>query len=170
MYLALNVHTLGTGFYAANGGWGHFQKPHEINTPVLIAILWMSASMVRSQGDVRWVWWFGAAVCCFVVTYLVIISSAIVGLFCLLMALGYFRVDRDNAKAFFGLAVSAGLGLVSVLVLNYLTTGMPSDIGLNTWWPIIDFNRLNEAGTLFDLTNGAFRRAQRCQRSVVQRF
>ena len=160
LYLALNVHTLGTGFYAANGGWGHFQKPHEINTPVLIAILWMSANMARSQGDGRWVWWFGAAVCCFVVAYLVIVSSAIVGLFCLLMAMGYFRVDRDNAKAFLGLAVSTGLGLVSVLVLNYLTTGLPSDIGLNTWWPIIDLQRMNEAGTLFDLTNGAFRRAQ----------
>ena len=170
LYLALNVHTLGTGFYAANGGWGHFQKPHEINTPVLIAILWMSANMARSQGDGRWVWWFGAAVCCFVVAYLVIVSSAIVGLFCLLMAMGYFRVDRDNAKAFLGLAVSTGLGLVSVLVLNYLTTGLPSDIGLNTWWPIIDLQRMNEAGTLFDLTNGAFRRAQlpaECRSAVL---
>ena len=45
-------------------------------------------------------------------------------------------------------------------MLNYLTTGIPSDIGLNSWWPIIDFYRLNQAGTLFDLTNGAFRRAQ----------
>jgi hypothetical protein len=160
LYLALNIHTLGTGFYAANGGWGHFQKPHELNSPVLIAILWMSVGMVRSRGEVRWIWWFGAALWCFVVTYLMIISSAIVGLFCLLAALGCVAIERESAKAFFGLAVAAGLGLASLLVLNYLTTGIPSDIGLNSWWPIIDFHRLNEAGTLFDLTNGAFRRAQ----------
>jgi hypothetical protein len=160
LYLALNVHTLGTGFYAANGGWGHFQKPHELNAPVLIAIMWMSVNMVRSQGDVRLAWWFGAALWCFAVTYLLIISSAIVGAFCLLAAVGSVAFGRANGRAFIGLAASAGLGLASVLVLNYLTTGMPSDVGLNIWWPIIDFYRLSADGTLFDVTNGAFRRAQ----------
>src|SRR5882762_11679921 len=160
LYLALDVHTVGTGIYAANGGWGHFQKAHEINTPFLIAILWLSTNMARSAGDARLVWWFGAAACCFVVAYLLIISSAVVGLFCVLAATGFFIVDRSVAKAFFGLAVVAGLGLVSVLALNYLTTGMPSDIGVNTWWPIIDFQRLSDDGTLFDVVNTAFRRSQ----------
>ena len=50
LYLALNVHTLGTGVYAANGGWGHFQKPHELNSPLMFAVLWMSVNMVRSAG------------------------------------------------------------------------------------------------------------------------
>jgi len=160
LYLALDVHTVGTGIYAANGGWGHFQKAHEINTPFLIATLWLSTNVARSAGDDRLVWWLGAAACCFVVAYLLIISSAVVGLFCLLAATGFFIVDRSVAKAFFGLAVVAGLGLVSVLALNYLTTGMPSDIGVNTWWPIIDFQRLNDEGTLFDVVNTAFRRSQ----------
>jgi hypothetical protein len=160
LYLALDVHTVGTGIYGANGGWGHFQKAHEINTPFLIAILWLSTNMARSAGDARLVWWFGAAACCFVVAYLLIISSAVVGLFGLLAATGFFIVDRSVAKAFFGLAVAAGLGLVSVLALNYFTTGMPSDIGVNTWWPIIDFQRLSDEGTLFDVVNTAFRRSQ----------
>jgi hypothetical protein len=160
LYFALNVHTLGTGFYAANGGWGHFQKPHEINAPFLIAILWTSVNAVRSSGDVRRVWWLAAAACCFIVAYILIVSSAIAGLFCLLAATGFFFVRRGTAAAFFGLAVAAGAGLVSVLVLNYVTTGMPSDIGVNAWWPIIDFRQLRDAGTLFDVTNTAFRRAQ----------
>jgi hypothetical protein len=160
LYLALDAHTVGTGIYAANGGWGHFQKAHEINTPFLIAILWLSTNMARSAGDARLVWWLGAAACCFVVAYLLIVSSAVVGLFCLLAATGFFIVDRSVAKAFFSLAVVAGLGLVSVLALNYLTTGVPSDIGVNTWWPIIDFQRLNDEGTLFDVVNTAFRRSQ----------
>jgi hypothetical protein len=160
LYLALNVHTLGTGVYAANGGWGHFQKAHEINAPFLIGILWMCTNMVRSQGAARSAWWLGAAACSFIVAYLLIISSAVVGLFCLLAAMGFFLVDRGGAWAFFGLAVSAGVGLGSVLVLNYLTTGMPSDIGVNIWWPIIDFQRLRDDGTLFDVVNAAFRRSQ----------
>jgi hypothetical protein len=160
LYLALNVHTLGTGVYAANGGWGHFQKTHEINTPFLIAVLWMSTNMVRSADAGRSVWWFGAAACSFIVAFLLIISSAVVGLFCLLAAMGFFLVDRGAARAFFGLAVSAGMGLVSVLALNYLTTGLPSDVGVNIWWPIIDFQRLRNDGTLFDVVNVAFRRSQ----------
>jgi hypothetical protein len=166
LYLALNVHTLGTGFYAANGGWGHFQKPHEINAPLLIAILWMSIGMVRSENESRRPWWLGAAACSFVVAYFLIISSAIVGLFSLLAAVGFFFRQRGTAIAFFGLAVAAGLGLVSVFMLNYLTTGMPSDIAINVWWPIVDFRRLNEAGTLFDVTNTAFRRAEAVARGV----
>ena len=166
LYLALNVHTLGTGVYAANGGWGHFQKPHEINGPLLIAILWASANMVRAEGGSRRVWWLATAACCFIVAYLLIISSAVAGLFFLLAALGFFFVDRSAARAFFGLAVVAGVGLVSVLVLNYLTTGVPTDVGINVWWPIIDFRRLNEAGTLFDVTNTAYRRAQAVARGV----
>ncbi len=167
LYLALNVHTLGTGFYAANGGWGHFQKPHEINSPILIAILWMGVGMVRSDGAARKPWWLGAAVCSFIVAYFLIISSAIVGLFALLAAGGFalYR-QRATAIAFFGLAVAAGLGLVSVLLLNFLTTGIPSDIALNVWWPIIDFRWLDEAGTLFDVTNTAFRRAEAVARGV----
>jgi hypothetical protein len=160
LYFALNVHTLGTGFYAANGGWGHFQKPHEINAPFLIAILWMSACMVQARGAEARAWWLGAAACSFIVAHVMTISSAIVGLFALLATVAFSVFDRANARAFFGFAVAAGLGLVSVLVINYLTTGIPSDIGVNAWWPIIDFQVLKEAGTLFDVTNVAYRRAQ----------
>jgi len=166
LYLALNVHTVGTGAYAANGGWGHFQKPHEINSPFLIAILWASVNMVRAEDGTRRIWWLATAACCFIVAYLLIISSAVAGLFFLLAALGFFFVDRGTARAFFGLAIVAGVGLVSVLVLNYVTTGVPSDVGINVWWPIIDFRWLNDAGTLFDVTNTAYRRAEAVARGV----
>jgi hypothetical protein len=121
---------------------------------------------VRSEGESRRPWWLGAAACSFVVAYFLIISSAIVGLFSLLATVGFFFRQRGSAIAFFGLAVAAGLGLVSVFMLNYLTTGMPSDIAINVWWPIVDFRRLNEAGTLFDVTNTAFRRAEVVARGV----
>ena len=160
LYLALNVHTLGTGFYAANGGWGHFQKPHELNAALLTAILWMSANMVRAEGAARRVWGLAAAACSFISAYLLIVSPVIVGLFCVMAGAGFFRWRRDIALSFCGVAIAAGAGLVSVFLLNFLTTGIPSDLALEIWWPIIDFRRLNDAGTLFDVTNVAFRRAQ----------
>lgn len=166
LYLALNVHTLGTGFYAANGGWGHFQKPHELNAPVLTAILWMSTTMVRVEGAARRLWWLSAAACSFICAYLLIVSPIVVGLFFALTSLGFLRWNRQLALAFFGLAAAAGAGLASVLALNFLTTGIPSDVALDYWWPIIDFQRLNEAGTLFDVTNVALRRAQAVAQGV----
>src|SRR5688500_14663737 len=94
LYLALNVHTLGTGAYFGNGGWGHFQKPHEINSPLLFAVLWMSVNMVRSAGDLRRVWWLGAAACAFVVASVLLVSPLIVGLFAVLAALYFFITCR----------------------------------------------------------------------------
>src|SRR5260370_7547636 len=48
LYLALDVHTVGTGIYGANGGWGHFQKGHHINTPFLIPILFLPPNIPLS--------------------------------------------------------------------------------------------------------------------------
>ena len=102
LYLALNVHTLGTGAYFGNGGWGHFQKPHELNSPLMIAVLWMSVAMVRSTGDVRRVWWSGAAACAFVVAYVLLVSPLIVGLFAVLAALYFFARSREVSRMFLG--------------------------------------------------------------------
>lgn len=160
LYLALNVHTLGTGAYFGNGGWGHFQKPHEVNSPLLFAVLWMSVSMVRSTGELRRIWWLSAMVCAFVVAYVLIVSPLIVGLFALFAAL-YFRAgSREVSGMFLGVAVAAGVGLASLLLLNYVTTGVPADVAPNVLWPIVDLRRLNDEGMLFDFVNIAAIRAK----------
>jgi hypothetical protein len=160
LYLALNVHTLGTGSYFANGGWGHFQKPHELNSPLMVAVLWMSVSMVRSAGDVRRVWWLSASLCAFVIAYVLLVSPLIVGLFAVLAALYCFFKSRQVSWMFLGIAVSTGVGLVSLLLLNYLTTGAPSDVAPNVWWPLVDLRRLGDEGMLFDFVNIAAVRAR----------
>ena len=160
LYLALNVHTLGTWLYAANGGWGHFQKPHEINSPLVFAVLWMSVNMVRSAGDDRRVWWFSAAACSFVVAYILLVSPLIVGLFAVFAALYFFTRSRELSRMFLGIAVSTGVGLASLLVLNYLTTGAPADIAPQALWPIVDLRRLSDEGMLFDFVNIAVIRAR----------
>lgn len=160
LYLALNVHTLGTGIYYGNGGWGHFQKPHEINSPLMFAVLWMSVHMVRSAGAVRRVWWFSASICTLVIAWVLLVSPLIVGLFAVLAALFFFAKSREVSWMFLGIAVSAGVGLTSLLMLNYLTTGAPADVAPNIWWPIVDLRRLNDEGMLFDFVNIAVLRAR----------
>jgi len=160
LYLAINVHTLGTGVYAAHGGWGHFQKPHELNSPLVFAVLWMGINMARSSGDVRRLWWFAASACAFVVAYILLVSPLIVGLFAVLAALYFFAKHRELSGMYLGIAVSTGVGLASLLVLNYLTTGAPADVAPQALWPVVDLRRLQAEGMLFDFVNIAVIRAR----------
>jgi hypothetical protein len=40
--------------------------------------------------------------------------------------------------------------MVSVLLLNYMTTGAPADVAPSLWWPIVDLRQMAEQGTLYD--------------------
>lgn len=166
VYFALYMYTPGTGPYRGNGGWGHFQKPHELNSPMLIGILWLSAAMATAEGAARRAWWWAAAACSFAVAFILIVSSAIVGAFFGLAFLCALIVRRRDAWAFFSLGVVATGGLVTVLVVNYLTTGLPSDIGLNLWWPFLDLVRLDRTGVLYDAVFTAVVRSEGLSRGL----
>ncbi len=150
LYFALYITTYSSGAYTGHGGWGDFQKPHEINAAFIFGLLWMGVGLLTAtEAEERRIWWFASALCAFVVAFVTTVSSLLVGLFyCLLLAGCLLLRNRRNAMAFFGLSVATGAGLVSVLVLNYLTTGVPLDNGMEFFWPIIDLKRLREWGML----------------------
>jgi hypothetical protein len=159
LYFALYIPTFGTGVYQANGGWGDFQKPHEVNAAFLVAILWASTRFLAAQDDARRIWWWCCALCLFAIAFVLTISSAIAGLFVLLMMFYLMaRGKRDDARAFFQLGVVAAGGLATVLLLNYATTGMPLDVGINFFWPILDLRRLNDWGVILEVTAAAYKR------------
>ena len=87
LYLALNVHTLGTGAWFGNGGWGHFQKPHELNSPLMIR----GAVDERCHGALHGRSPPGLVVrrrgMCVFVAYVLLVSPLIIGLFAVLAAL-----------------------------------------------------------------------------------
>jgi hypothetical protein len=152
LYFALYTTTFGTGIYAANGGWGDFQKPHEVNAAFMIATLWMSVNFLHASAGERKIWWFASALCAFVLAFLTTVSSLLIGLFYVLMTVAclLFR-SRENAIVFFGLSVATGAGLLSLLVLNYLTTGLPLDNAVELFWPILNLQRLREWGVIPEL-------------------
>jgi hypothetical protein len=55
---------------------------------------------------------------------------------------------RESVSGLLGLGLIAGLGLVAVLALNYVTTGLPLDNGIEFFWSIIDLRRLQDWGVL----------------------
>ena len=159
LYFGLSVQTNGTGAYFNNGGWGYFQKPHEINSAFLIAILWMSVNMVRSGDNLRRLWLFGALICSLVIPFIMITSAGQIGLFALVAALAFLAARHPAAKSFAAVFLASGIGLGVLLVLNYVTTGIPADVGGLLWWPIVDLRHLAEGGTLYDFGWNAFVRA-----------
>lgn len=160
LYFGLSVQTNGTGAYFDNGGWGYFQKPHEINSAFILAILWMSVNMVRDDDNLRRLWLFGALVCSLVVPFVMITSAGQIGLFALLAALAFLAVRHPAARSFGAVFLASGIGLALLLVINYVTTGIPADVAGPLWWPIVDLRRLADDGTLYDFGWNALVRAR----------
>jgi hypothetical protein len=161
LYFALYIPTYGTGLYRAHGGWGQFQKLHEVNAAFLVAIVWMSVRANGAEGGERRFWRWCCGLCAFAVAFVLAVSSALVGLFVLLM--GIFlaaRGRRDDARMFFWLGAVAAGGLAAVLVLNYVTTGLPLDSASDLFWPILDLRRLNDWGVIVDVTWNAYVRSR----------
>ena len=149
LFLGFYIYTPGKGLYFLNGGWGDFQKPHEISSAFLLALLWISTSFVVATGEMRRVWWFAGALCAFALAFVTAFSAIVAGMFFGLMAvICIIAGRRQSAFGFLGLGAVAGAGLIAVLALNYLTTGLPLDNGLELFWPIIDVRRLQEWGVL----------------------
>ena len=167
LYFALDIYTVGTGIHAANGGWGDFQKPHEINTAFTIALLWMGARLASAPAGEGRVWWIAAVLCAFVIAYVEAVSAILVGLFFCILAMGCGVIRRwPQALSFFGLATVAGVGLLSVLIINYATTGVPLDNGLQWFWPIVDLRRVERWGVLPEVIQAAASRFSYAQTTL----
>jgi hypothetical protein len=137
-----------------NDGWGEFSKPHEINAAFLIAIVWTNVSIVRDYPNIRWPFvWVGAA-CSVGATWVEQPTAFIIcGYYSLLVlyagALRHWRL----AVIFIVLGCLTGAALASVLILNYATTGVPMDELVHFTWPIVDLNKLERVGWIFDMLN-----------------
>jgi hypothetical protein len=149
LYLVFYVYTPGTGIYLTNGGWGDFQKPHETSSAIIIALLWTSARLISVTDRDRRVWWLVGALCAYVLAFVTAVSALVIGLFYCILSAGFLACRRwKDAASFFWLAAIAGAGLVSVLVLNFMTTGLPLDNGLEWFWPFVDLQRVEKWGVL----------------------
>jgi hypothetical protein len=152
LYFALFIYTPSFGFYEVNGGWGDFQKPHETSSSFLIAILWMSVRLIGAVGGERRAWCFAVALCAFVMAAVTTVSALLCGLFFALLIAGCAISRRwRQAFLFFGFGLVTAAGLVAVLLLNYTTTGVPLDNGIEYFWPIINLRKLEHWGVLAEI-------------------
>jgi hypothetical protein len=148
-YFVFYTYTPGSGEYLNNGGWGDFQKPHEVDAAFVVGFLWLCVEMRGAVDRERRIWFFAAASCILIVSIIELVSVFILGLFTTtLIAIALIRGRWSEAKTFFILALLGGCGLAAVLTLNYALTGLPSDVFVRETWPWIDLQTLDKWGSL----------------------
>ena len=148
-FFVFYTYTPGSGDYLNNGGWGDFQKPHEINAAFVVGLLWICVELRRTAGRERRIWFFAAATCTFIVAVVELVSVLILGLFTtLLMADALIGRRWNDFRSFFALGVCGGCGLAAVLAANYALTGLPSDQLVLETWPWANLEILYRWGAL----------------------
>jgi len=137
------------GLYIYTPGWGEFGKLHELNTSLVIAILWMTVVAFDGTNTAKRVWLAAAASA---MTAAVIINTVIgvfLGLSFAALALSYaFLRDRRRGLVCLAFVVAAGALVCGILLINYLTTGLPNDLALRYFWKFADVERLYQWGAL----------------------
>lgn len=149
LYWGLYIHTPGQGPYRAHGGWGDFEKLHELNAALVISILWMVAGALERRGKVGLAWASAAASTIVAAVVINTTAGAYLGFVLVLLAV-WFCIRRNwfPGSICVGLTAVAGTTLVGILAINYLTTGLINDQGILLFWQFADLEKLNRWGAL----------------------
>lgn len=150
LFIGFYVCTPGPNFlYSGNGGWANFEKLHEVNAALVIAVIWMTVEMLSAEAGARALWAIGLActVICAVIAN-VTIALYLGGLFVLIA--GLCAATRRMASAYLciGLSAVAALALLATLALNQMTTGLADDQGILLFWNFANIETLSRQGTL----------------------
>lgn len=130
-------------------GWGEFEKQHEVNAAFVIAIAWMGARSMSTEGQARAAYVTGTA---FAIVGAVIQNSTVAvffgASFGILTVWYVVRRRFENALISFSLAGVAGAALLATFAINYFTTGLIDDQTILPFWRFADIEKLHNWGAL----------------------
>ena len=137
------------GIYIYTPKWGEFGKLHEFNTAFVIAILWMTVVALDPSNRDRRSWLFAAGSA---TTAAILINphvAVFLGVMFGALALAYAAMrERRRALACLALASLAAVVCSCLLLINFLTVGLPHDLALSFWWKFADVEKLHRWGAL----------------------
>jgi hypothetical protein len=146
LWLGLYIFTPGGGVHRDNGGWGDFEKLHELNSALVIGIVWLLSGALEHRDRA---WWVGAASATLAAIILNITMAVYLGMiFVLLAAWLLWKGRRADCLGCFALACVSGFALTGILLLNYVVTGLINDQGILLFWRFADIEKLYDLGTL----------------------
>jgi hypothetical protein len=147
--IGLYIYTPGVAEYKANGGWGDFEKLHELNAALIIAILWMVSSALEQRGYAAAEWLVAAGSAVIAAIIINVTMAVYLGaLFSVLAVWLLLKGRRSQSISCFVLALVSGVSLLSILLINYFATGLINDQGILFFWKYADIEKLYNWGAL----------------------
>ncbi len=152
LYITFLIYTPGSPEARLETGWGDLEKSHEPATILMFSILWITIGLAQTS---QWKTWRIALI--LNASALAIMSLAMAvfaGVYLAITFLCFVVYKKKTAaiSVFWGL-VAISLWLAFSLLINYLITGLPDEQTVLFWWPIINFDKVNEWGGLIQVFN-----------------
>lgn len=149
IYVTCYIYTPGRGIFAANGGWGDLEKTHELTAVLIFACIWLFKHYVETRERGYLLAMHLANLALVIIGFA---SGLIVGMFYAIMLAGCLFAKRfDLARAAFFAGASAGIGMVAVMIINYINTGIPQDQLVYVLWWLIDWQKIVRLGWTLEL-------------------
>ena len=149
LLFSIYVYTPGRGEFRGNGGWADFEKLHELNASLVIAILWMLSNALDGNSEKARPWIAGTVS---TVLAAVLINTQIAiylgATLCMLTIWSLVRGNSNRGMVCFAVAAVAGVLFAASLALNYATTGLASDQPLSLFLPFANVEKLYRWGAL----------------------
>jgi hypothetical protein len=144
------IYTPGPSENMNHGGWGDFEKLHEIQTAIIIFLIYALVKISNCQDnniDSR------VKISAILATTAAVIITPAMTVFYLITYLIIFlkcliQKRQKEAIAVAQIGISGTLAALGILFFNFYATGLPSDQGLLFFWKIINFDKLDSWGVL----------------------
>ena len=125
LYIGFLIYTPGQDENLHHGGWGDLEKIHELVGVLVFAVIWMMCCLQKNASRTMGI---TLLLTISALVLLIPVFTVFVVAYLLLM-LTYFVLTKRKSPAFWtfiGLIV-AGAWFVSILIINYLFSGLPDD-------------------------------------------
>lgn len=161
LYCVLYTYSPGEGEHLQHGGWGDFEKLHEMTQALVLGVVWATAEAIAAKGRDARPWLFAAASttisAVLIQTVLAIVLgalyAAIIAWFALPALLKRDAMARGAIVKAFWLGLTAATTMAAILAINYATTGLMIDQSLTFTWRFADMDKLYQWGALFPAIN-----------------
>jgi hypothetical protein len=140
LFIGLNIYT---------PLWGVFEKQHELNAAVVVAITWMAATALQRVGLVPAIWLVASTLTISAAVINEVSIAIFLGTVFMLMVFVYAAAgDRWRALVCVAFAATAGAVFAALLIANYLATGLLNDHSILLFWRFADPEKLFASGVL----------------------